>query len=263
MAPQLGRVFFILYLAFHHVSSLKARWFANGKKPAPFSKKYRDANPEASKYGGYSGSGSDDDEISNTKMLMFFGICFVLYFMWSRNSGTATTATTHRGGNALGSSSRGARSTTTNSRNNSNSSGRSTSSTPTPTVTTTTSASVSGGSSPKGLSNAAQMREARLRALQNRDKNLAAAARDAPATTTTATATTTAAAQQQGGSSRSSSSSSRSSSSSSSGGAIHGFSSSGSGSSSSNNSHNIGHSDATADDRARLIFPDDNNNKED
>ena len=63
--------FFLLALLIQEATSLKGRWFGNGKKPAPFSKKYRDANPDASKYGGYedggsSSSSSGDGEVSNT-----------------------------------------------------------------------------------------------------------------------------------------------------------------------------------------------------
>lgn len=232
--------FFLLALLVQEATSLKGRWFGNGKKPAPFSKKYRDANPDASKYGGYEdgASSAGDGEVSNTKMLLFFGICFAAYFMWSRKpaggaSSTTRAAGTFRGsgGNTLGSS----RTATTG-----------TAARTIPTRTPARSpvdptAATAATAMPRDRT---KEREARLRALDRLPKNMADAARAGNTTggggggaRTTTTASSGGGARQRVG-------------------GVHGFSS-GSAAAQSGGGGSLSGTDATADDRARLIFPED------
>ena len=240
--------FFLLALLIQEATSLKGRWFGNGKKPAPFSKKYRDANPDASKYGGYedggsSSSSSGDGEVSNTKMLLFFGICFAAYFMWSRKpaggaSSTTRAAGTFRGsgGNTLGSSrtaTTGAAARTIPTRTPARS----------PVVPTAATAATA---TPRDRT---KEREARLRALDRLPKNMADAARAGNTTgsgggggggggaRTTTTASSGGGARQRVG-------------------GVHGFSS-GSAAAQPLGGGSVSGTDATADDRARLIFPED------
>jgi hypothetical protein len=230
----MNQVLFSLLFLCHQTHALKGRWFANGKKPAPFSKKYRDANPDKAKYGGYdAGSSSGDDDISNTKMLMFFGVCFVAYFMWSRkNSGgraPRSSAMGSGGGNTLGTAS----STSTSSTASSNPNRSSSSST-----TTTTTSSSSSNSTTR---DAAKMREARLKALERLDSNMAKAAQTAKTSSVAVAAVHKKTTGKSNVRQRPS-------------GGVHGFSSS---SSSPPGNSSASHADATADDRARLIFPED------
>ena len=197
-------------------SALKARWIPNGKKPAPFSKRYRDKHGIKSGEGTY---GEPDPPPSNVKMLVFFAICVVIWWYFTRKpSGTSRSSSSRP---TLSSSSRASADSTSSSR-------------------------VS-----RSPSDAATMREARLRALQNRQKNMDEAL--------------AAASQNGGGSGRGSSGINSAPKPSSSGklrtGGVHGL-------------HTIARegeahrgrdgkkkgssmSDATADDRARLIFPED------
>tara|TARA_B100000780_G_C20922183_1_gene367399 strand:+ start:39 stop:743 length:705 start_codon:yes stop_codon:yes gene_type:complete len=231
MVQKLQYIIYNVFFLITACHSLKGRWFANGKKPAPFSKKYRDANPEASKYGG--SDGSSDDEISNTKMLIFFGVCFVGYILWSRKASTGSTTTSASGMRRGGGNTLGAASSTASS------SSRSSASTTRNNTATTSSSS----STPTSSRNAATMREARLKALSRLDKNMADAAKNAPKQSSSNPApvkSKSSVQKRSGGSSNSSS-------------GVHGFSSS----NNSSTSNGVGSSDATADDRARLIFPDD------
>lgn len=102
--PFLATVFLfclVLELALPLAMGLSGRWIPNGKKPAPFSKKYRDKHGIKSPAGG--GSGGEQSAPSDTKMLMFFGCALGLYFLYNRRGsgsstvGRATGSATGRG----------------------------------------------------------------------------------------------------------------------------------------------------------------------
>lgn len=132
------------------IDGLKARWYGNGKKPAPFSKKYRD------KHGIKSGEGSYGDPMpseppSNVKMLIFFAVCIGLWYYFTRKPSSGSIA--NPGGARA---SRSMNQTSGSSRTVGHESGSSRSS----------------AATLNSKSNSASMREARLRALQNRQKNM-------------------------------------------------------------------------------------------
>lgn len=190
--------------------ALKARWIPNGKKPAPFSKKYRDEHGIKSGEGTY---GEPDPPPSNVKMLIFFAACIGLWWYFTRKKNSARVG----GGSTLGSR-------------------------PVVSASSRASASAASPSRAQTPSDAASMREARLRALQNRQKNMDAAL----------------AAAGQSGSGSSMGSSSGSSTVRQRKGGVHGLHTIVRGETEDDKAKgNSRVTDATADDRARLIFPDD------
>jgi len=92
-------IILIISLSFFLSNGLKAKWTAYGKKPAPYSKKYRDKHGIKTP-GADEGKPGVSDPPSNTKMLLFFGGCIGMYLFWSRSQQPSTRPSSNNHNNS-------------------------------------------------------------------------------------------------------------------------------------------------------------------
>ena len=92
-------IILIISLSFFLSNGLKAKWTAYGKKPAPYSKKYRDKHGIKTP-GADEGKTGVSDPPSNTKMLLFFGGCIGVYLFWSRSQQPSTRPSSNNHNNS-------------------------------------------------------------------------------------------------------------------------------------------------------------------